>query len=149
MNLPAFILKSIKNKDSLSLYREFVSLALNGTVQDFTKNGKCSQCGECCSNLLPLSESEVQRIKLFIIEHSIQPQPLIRGQYIYAGICPFLDVHKKCLIYDVRPLICKAFKCNRKAPSNKFIKLFLLEERPCLDVRETFFHEEAQHDEAK
>ena len=149
MKIPTLDRELMKHKDFLSLAREFVSLALNGTVHDFTNKGKCSQCGECCFNLLPLSESEVQKIKLFIIEHSIQPQPLIRGQYVYAGICPFLDAHKKCLIYEVRPLICKAFKCNRKAPNNKYLKLLLLEERHCLDVRDTFFHQEAQHENAQ
>jgi hypothetical protein len=30
---------------------------------DNTVNGKCSRCGECCSNLLPLSEKEISDIK--------------------------------------------------------------------------------------
>ena len=128
----------------LSDISDFIAHFLSGTVHDFTRKGKCSHCGECCSNFLPLSASEISRISLYLSEHHILPMPLARGKYIYSEMCPFLDAHKKCLIYDVRPLICKAFKCNRKAPSNKFIKLFLLEHRTCVDVLYTFFHQEVQ-----
>ena len=120
--------------------REFVAHLLSGTIHDFTNKGKCSQCGECCSNFLPLSASEISRISLYLSEHHILPMPIVRGKYVHAETCPFLDAHKRCLIYEARPLICRAFKCNRKAPNTKFIKLFLLEERPCVDVRETFLH---------
>ena len=32
-------------------------------VKNFTVNDKCSNCGQCCSNLLPMSEKEVKNIK--------------------------------------------------------------------------------------
>lgn len=126
----------------LGVAQDFIAHIMKGKVQNFTHKGHCSKCGECCSNLLPLSHKEIMSIRSYISEHDIKPMPLIRGKYIFAGICPFLNIHRKCMIYDVRPLICKVFKCNRKAPSEKYIKIFLQEKRLCVDVRNTFFHEE-------
>ncbi len=112
---------------------------------DFTRKGKCSHCGKCCSNFLPLSASEISHISLYISEHHILPMPLVRGgKYVYADTCPFLDAHKKCMIYDARPLICKVFKCNRNVSSNKYRRLLLLEDRKVVDVRDTFFPMEVQ-----
>ena len=37
-------------------------------VTDHTCNGKCSNCGQCCSDLLPLSEREVRDIKAYMKE---------------------------------------------------------------------------------
>lgn len=110
----------------------------NGTY-DMTKNGKCTQCGACCSNLLPMSSKEVKEIKRYIEKHKIQEfkhlipvvnQPMDMN-------CPFLNTDKsceKCLIYPVRPMVCRKFSCNpalRLPPGNKNLAV--------IDVRETFF----------
>lgn len=36
------------------------------SIQDNTRKGKCIKCGECCSNLLPLSLTEIERIHAYI-----------------------------------------------------------------------------------
>ena len=81
-------------------------------VKDFTDNGKCSNCGNCCSNMLPLSEKEINHIKKYIKLHNIKEQ----RHNAMVGIdmtCPFRDeANKKCLIYEVRPQICRQFMCN-------------------------------------
>ena len=81
-------------------------------VKDFTKDGKCSNCGQCCSNLLPLSEAEIKRIKAYIKKHGIKEQ----RHNVMVGVdmtCPFRDErNKKCLIYEIRPAICREFMCN-------------------------------------
>ena len=81
-------------------------------VKDYTCNGKCSNCGECCSNLLPLSRKEVKRIKAYIKKHHIKEQRH-NGMVGVDMTCPFRDTaNKKCLIYEIRPDICRAFMCN-------------------------------------
>ncbi len=84
----------------------------NIQITDFTCNGKCSNCGQCCSNLLPLSNSEVKRIKQYIKKHNIKEQ----RHNVMVGVdmtCPFRDErNRKCLIYDIRPQICREFMCN-------------------------------------
>ena len=82
-------------------------------VTDFTINGKCSQCGQCCSNLLPLSKIEIKRIKDYVKKHRIKEQ---RHNAMMAVdmTCPFRDeTNKKCLIYEIRPEICRVFQCNK------------------------------------
>ena len=37
----------------------------NGTF-NLTCNGKCTECGECCSNLLPMTDDEISVIKNYI-----------------------------------------------------------------------------------
>lgn len=81
-------------------------------IVDFTIDGKCSCCGKCCSDLLPLSDAEIVRIKAYIRKHGIKEQ---RHNFVvgYDLTCPFRDdVNKKCLIYNVRPAICREFMCN-------------------------------------
>lgn len=83
-------------------------------LYDCTRNGQCSNCGNCCSNFLPLSNDEVGWIKAYIRKHKIKEQ----RQNVAAGYemtCPFRDeVNKKCLIYPIRPAICRKFMCNHK-----------------------------------
>ena len=86
-------------------------------VMDFTDNGKCKGCGECCSSLLPVSEKELKRIKRYVKEHGIKPQGIsaVYAKPMFDLTCPFLrkDVSKdRCLIYPVRPDICVRFKCD-------------------------------------
>lgn len=81
-------------------------------VKDFTQEGKCSNCGECCSNCLPLSEAEIQQIHKYIKKHNIKEQ---RHNFMVGTdmTCPFRDnAHRKCLIYEIRPAICREFMCN-------------------------------------
>lgn len=79
---------------------------------DCTRNGQCSDCGNCCSNFLPLSNDEVIQIRAYIKKHKIKEQK----NNVMVGndmICPFRDeVNKKCLIYSIRPAICRQFMCN-------------------------------------
>lgn len=81
-------------------------------VKDYTDNGKCSNCGQCCSNALPLSENEIRRIKVYIKEKGIKEQRH-NGMVGTDMTCPFRDeANHKCLIYDIRPEICRQFMCN-------------------------------------
>lgn len=91
---------------------------LTNNITDFTCNGKCSNCGECCSNFLPLSENEIKIIKDYVKKHNIKfcKHTSILSNEI-DGICPFRDnVNKKCLIYKIRPEICRSFICNKSRP---------------------------------
>ena len=104
---------------------------------------KCKKCGECCGNLLPLSKREIEEIKLYIKEHNIQEQktsfPMTNTAYELT--CPFLDITKatdKCKIYEVRPQICRSFRCNEPASIINDKKLGM-EKRKIINMRETFF----------
>lgn len=87
-------------------------------VNNFTIDGKCSGCGQCCSALLPLSNKEINNIRKYIKKKNIKPcrHGVGSPRNIQLDLmCPFLDESKKdkkCLIYPARPQICKAFKCD-------------------------------------
>lgn len=82
-------------------------------VLDFTKDGKCSGCGQCCSNYLPISSKEIKRyVKNRHITEQKHNYPSV---VVFDLTCPFLDDSKekeKCLIYPVRSEICRDFVCN-------------------------------------
>ena len=111
----------------------------NGTY-NFTKDGKCVQCGACCSNFLPMTDREIRIIRAYIKKNGIKPHDHVVP---FAGriedwTCPFLDGGKrteKCDIYKVRPLICQKFICDPKQRE----RFESNEHMITIDVRGTFF----------
>lgn len=97
-------------------YELAIRAILNNCI-DFTKNGKCSNCGECCSANLPMSNKELKQIKQYVKKHNIKPHTLkIVGvsDNCIEFTCPFRnESENKCDIYKVRPWICQRFICNR------------------------------------
>ena len=93
---------------------EMLKSVINGTgkITDNSICGKCSKCGECCTSLLPICQEELNTIQKYVIENKIRPQThmLVMQNRL---CCPYHD-GKKCLIYEVRPLICKEFYCYKK-----------------------------------
>lgn len=74
----------------------------------FMKNGKCSNCGNCCGNLLPLTPTEINIIRIYIKEHDIK-----EIKHSDNLTCPFRDDENRiCTIYEVRPYICKFWRCD-------------------------------------
>lgn len=85
---------------------------------DFTDHGTCTGCGECCSCLLPVTKEEINRILDYIKKHKIKPHklPVTDSSSTIDLTCPFLDDTKpseKCVIYEVRPEICRLYKCDK------------------------------------
>lgn len=115
-------------------------------VYDFTKDGKCSQCGACCSDLLHISESEYRKIKRYIKKHNIKEQKHVAPAVLVEQpkldlTCPFLNESKKtekCVIYPVKPLICSCFICSDQQGARNHPELYG-EERVLVSMRETFF----------
>lgn len=89
-------------------------------VYNLTCNGKCTGCGNCCSNLLPMTDEEIKVIKKYIKRNNIKEHSHIVALLATPSIdltCPFLDDSKsceKCTIYEVRPKICRDFICDKK-----------------------------------
>ena len=110
---------------------------------DCTINGKCSGCGDCCSNRLPLSQKEINQFKVYMKKHNIVEQKhglLVLATESIDMTCPFMDTNSKdhkCTIYPVRPQICREYMCNK---GKRFIpsKLVLDGKHHNVFVRETF-----------
>lgn len=127
----------------ISTIAEVIRDMENG-VFDFTINGECSGCGQCCSNFLPLSAKEIKEIRRYVKKHHISEQKHIApmAKPLIDMTCPFLISDRKkdkCSIYPVRPHICRCFICSQppsKVRENK--ERFWKTRRP-YDMRETFF----------
>jgi Fe-S-cluster containining protein len=81
-------------------------------VKDHCIDGKCSRCGECCGDYLPITGTELETIRRYVWQHKIKPY---KNKVVNLPIditCPFLNGKKLCVIYEVRPSICRTFKCD-------------------------------------
>lgn len=119
---------------------EVVENMKNG-LYDFTVDGKCSGCGACCSNFLPLSAKEIKNIKWYIRKHHIKENRHNFAASMEDLTCPFLmddKAKEKCAIYPVRPEICRNFVCNDPQGARKSKDLLHKEYKP-VDMREIFF----------
>ena len=71
-------------------------------------NFECKNCGECCSNFLPLRKQEIATMKRLAQKENRHP---LRQDW-YAR-CPFLNNNNRCDIYENRPLICREYSCYK------------------------------------
>ena len=66
-------------------------------INDNTCKGECSRCGECCGLFIPFND-RVNKLTGSFEAH-----------------CCFYNIkERKCMIYPVRPYVCRDFICNRK-----------------------------------
>ena len=88
-------------------------------LTNFTCNGKCSCCGQCCGDILHLSKQEIKKIDDYLKDHKVEETKRIMF-CSYDNTCPFRDNKNKiCKIYEVRPDICRVFKCD-KSPEEAY-----------------------------
>ena len=111
-------------------------------VYDYTRDGECSSCGNCCSRILPVSGKEVRRISEYIRKHHIKecvnrPPTSVPVQ---DWTCPFRDNMKRiCTIYEVRPAICRDFRCDKPRKQIDADKRMYHGKYNVVDMREEFF----------
>lgn len=122
-------------------YEEMLAEEKHGPY-DFTKDGRCSGCGECCSNFLPLSTKEISKIERFIKRHDVKEQhcnfPVTQNALDMT--CPFRsNSERKCLIYPVRPEICRVFQCNQPKELIDKNKELIHGIRRAVDMRQVFY----------
>ena len=75
---------------------------MNSGLYDFTVDGKCSECGSCCSNFIPISSKEIKQIKWYIRKHHIKECRHNFTASLMDLTCPFLmddKAKEKCSIY--------------------------------------------------
>lgn len=70
-------------------------------VYNIPEHKNCTNCGRCCG-LIPATPDEIKEIRAYVSKHKI------KAVNIRKMTCPFRDDKKKiCLIYPVRPMICR------------------------------------------
>lgn len=125
----------------------FINSRKLNNCTDYTKNNKCTRCGNCCSNNIPLTQKEIQRIKSYIKKNNIEPEyhlPLVVTNVTQNDfVCPFLRIKNnisECLIYSVRPFICQKFICNSKLLEYSLDDIIYLQNAKTINIRQTFFN---------
>ena len=120
---------------------EAVERDMEDNIYNFTKDGKCSGCGNCCTNLLPMSKKEVAAIHKYIEKYGIKEcrHRLPVANPVIDMTCPFRNNdNRSCAIYEVRPEICRQFICDN-AKRAKHNRQLLRQTRSLVDVRSEFF----------
>ena len=83
---------------------------LDATAKDLSVDGQCTGCGECCTNVMAMSDAEISRIRAYINHHGIKPVNHFKAPFAGDFVdmcCPFLDDKKpakKCTIYPAGAL---------------------------------------------
>lgn len=119
--------------------------------------GECSRCGKCCSNLLQLNKSDIERIKKYIDTNGIKAEEKIIVETrpnVFIESCPFLDtnngtfINTTCKIHKIRPLVCRNFICNDKIMIDKYLsgEDIVPNELGLIDLRKTFFNNKKRTD---
>lgn len=81
-------------------------------VYNFTDNGKCTCCGNCCTALLQMTKNELKAIQRYVKRKHIHIEK--HDGCDFDLTCPFRNNEKKiCNVYEVRPMICRDFKCDK------------------------------------
>ena len=114
-------------------------------VVDNTMFGRCSNCGECCSNFIPMTKDEIASIHKYMNVHpEITEQRHPDAEFDMT--CPFRDnEHKKCLIYEVRPQVCRTFICNKPLNQLKKEKLEMHHRAKECMMRHEFFGSDEEY----
>lgn len=118
----------------------------NNEISDYTINGECSNCGACCNDIIPLTNADVNRIKRYLRKNNIKPitnRMNFLAKKTLDTTCPFRDnKNNKCIIYEVRPLVCRCFKCNNYYTEFwKHYKKF--KDVKSISMKKTFFEKES------
>ena len=111
------------------------------SVTNFTCKGKCSGCGNCCGDILHLNKSEIKIIDNYVKKHKIKETK--RCLLVdYDNTCPFRDnINKKCKIYEVRPEICRVYKCDKTPEEVYKNREFTNNKKLVRSMRDLFFND--------
>lgn len=98
-------------------YKDIIKMTIEEGYrgQDFTCNGICSKCGECCGSILPLDQEDLDKIVEYVLSNKIHSTSTVLVMQNKLQ-CPYYTGNKVkgCAIYPARPKICRFYKCDKK-----------------------------------
>lgn len=98
-------------------YGNFMDAARSGELYSCNcVGGVCSNCGECCTDLLPLTPDELRTLKEYAHAHGLREhrQAPFWDQHAIDMTCPFRNQQtQRCDAYPARPEICRSFICSK------------------------------------
>lgn len=87
---------------------------LNGLYQTIP-SGKCNGCAKCCTESVHAFYVEFLNIYDYVLKHNMLDKVMDKVSHHYFNElleqmpCPFLNEDKSCMIYEVRPYVCRLF----------------------------------------
>ncbi|MBB6672706.1 YkgJ family cysteine cluster protein [Cohnella nanjingensis] len=74
----------------------------------------CQGCRGMCCGPVPITESELKRIRKYVRGMPLPARSKLEGQLRFFGTCIFYDQDQdKCGIHPARPAVCRAFGLHR------------------------------------
>lgn len=101
-------------------YTSIYDLPTDDAYSNKCVGGKCTHCGECCADMLPLTKGELEILKRYAKKHNLKEhrQAPFWDPKATDLTCPFRNQQtqqtQRCDVYPVRPLICKTFICSKE-----------------------------------
>ena len=84
-------------------------------IIDFSdEKGNCNGCNDCCGLFAPISKEELIILKRKMNKKLIKKYEniVINKATLIDMTCMFADKEKGCLVYNLKPDICKHFHCK-------------------------------------
>jgi len=84
-------------------------------------NGKCNGCAKCCVESVHAFYVEFLNIYEYVQKNDLYDNVMERVEKHYFNelvakqACPFLNVDNTCMIYEVRPYVCRLFGHSTRA----------------------------------
>lgn len=105
----------MNNRNRFDHYRQLLKRVDEKFSEIFAKHQTRFQCGRgcfgCCKAGLNVSNVEAEHIRSWLNENPeivAMAQKSAKAQYHGDGYCDFLSKDGECLIYEVRPIICRS-----------------------------------------
>jgi len=84
--------------------RSQTTAKLENTYSQIPKSSCEDGCGRCCGPVFP-SLAELRNIKDWCAQHHLEYRDFLAISK--EGDCPYLSTEKECVIYPVRPFLCR------------------------------------------
>lgn len=85
------------------------------TIYSSIPGGQCDGCAKCCTESVHTFFVEFIQIYKYLVDNNLYEEMMKKIEQHYfseltdAQDCPFLNQQKQCVIYPVRPLVCRLF----------------------------------------
>lgn len=100
-------------KTSFDVFKKHEMTSALQEIYSAIPGGTCNGCASCCTESVQAFYVEFLSILDYLEKNKIDYKERIESHYFNELIqnqnCPFLDERKQCMIYPVRPLVCRLF----------------------------------------
>lgn len=107
-------------KESMKLVENNHLISSLNSLYDTIPSGQCSGCAKCCMESVHAFYIEFLNVYHYLVKENLLNDVMVKieshyfNELVEVKACPFLKEDKSCLIYPVRPLVCRLFGHSSK-----------------------------------